>query len=363
MKHGIDLHHPPLAWTAVTWAPSLLYSAYQHLRGWLFARQWRQVRRLDTPVLSVGNLTVGGTGKTPVTAFLAEYLIGRGFRPVILSRGYGGRSGGDGDASGVKVVADGQSVLMNPTTAGDEPYLLAMKLPGVPVLCHPDRYTAGRWAERHLHPDIILLDDGFQHMKLHRDFDLLLMDGLSPLGNGRVLPAGPLREPAKALRRATAVLLTRCPEAASADHATMWLERIAPEVPVHTSEFRPAGLFPAEGSPSTDLAGFRDKRVVAFCGIAHPGQFFRMLGDAGLELGACLAFDDHQPYGEAERKRIVAACERSGAIAALTTRKDLVKIKSGGLPCPLYGVELEIQLHQYEWLEAMVAKLLPGGGC
>jgi tetraacyldisaccharide 4'-kinase len=314
---------------------------------------------LSTPVLSVGNLTVGGTGKTPVTAFLAEYMTGQGLRPVIVSRGYGGRSAGTADRNAVKVVSDGQSVLLDPFSAGDEPYLLAMKLPGVPVLCHPDRYMAGRWAERHFQPDIILLDDGFQHMKLHRDYDLVLMDALSPMGNGRVLPAGPLREPPTALRRATAVLLTRCRDSESGDHARLWLERIAPELPVHTSEFKPAGLCPANGSPAAGLHEFSGKRVVAFCGLAHPGQFFRMLADAGLNVGQCLAFDDHQSYGDAEHRRITAACEDIGAVAALTTRKDLVKIQSTPLPCPLYAVDMELHLHQREWLAAMVAGLLP----
>ncbi|MBN2432355.1 MAG: tetraacyldisaccharide 4'-kinase [Acidobacteria bacterium] len=357
MKYGIDLHRPPLLWTILAWAPSQLYRMYQYLRGWLFAHGWRRIHRLKTPVLSVGNLTVGGTGKTPVTAFLAEYLANKGYRTVIISRGYGGRSVPQREPDAVKVVSDGQRVLLNAAAAGDEPYLLANKVPGAAVLCHPDRLRAGRWAEEHLRPDIILLDDGFQHMRLHRDYNLLLMDGRRPLGNGRVLPAGPLREPAVAIRRADAILLTRCEVSSPPPDLIRRLGLITPDVPVYTSNFRLTTLYAAAQNSDISLSRFKGKPVVAFCGIAHPQQFFRMLTAAGLQLRAVLTFDDHQDYSAAEEQRIVAACNRTGAVAALTTRKDQVKLPAVELPCPLYGVDMALHLHQPDWLTQMESHL------
>jgi len=353
MKYGVDIHQPSSLWTLVAWAPSRLYAVYQHLRGWLFAHGWRTVHRLRTPVVSVGNLTVGGTGKTPVTAYLAEYLREEGCRPVIISRGYGGHPHSTKES--VKVVSDGRQVLLDAAHAGDEPFLLASRLPGVPVICHPDRVRAGRWAEEHLQPDVILLDDGFQHMRLHRDFNLLLMDAGRPLGNGQVLPAGPLREPPRAIRRADVILLTRCPDTGSLPPLFRHLGPLAPDVPIYSSHFRLAALLTLGQGAALPLSHVSGKRVVAFCGLAHPQQFFRMLESAGLEIRDTLAFDDHQTYSAAEAERIAAACRRAGAGAALTTGKDLVKMQSVVLPCPLYGVDMALHLHQPEWLARLVS--------
>ena len=158
-------------------------------------------------MISVGNITVGGTGKTPATAFIARLLIGRGLKVAVLSRGYGGSMEGE-----TAIVADGRTILLDAGQCGDEPYLLAATVPGLMVVMGADRYSAGMLAMERLSPDIFLLDDGFQHLRLRRDLDILLVDWARPFGNGRTLPAGLLREPLSAVQRADLVVYTRCPQ-------------------------------------------------------------------------------------------------------------------------------------------------------
>lgn len=166
-----------------------LYGLGARGRRTFYDRGWVRPKHLPCPVLSIGNLVAGGTGKTPLTAFLAQHLRAAGCRVAILSRGYGGR------ASGINVVSDGQRIFLKPPQAGDEACLLAQKLPGIPVVTGADRFQAGLQAWERFHPDLFLLDDGFQHFQLYRDLDVVLLDAARPFGNGRLLPRGPLREP------------------------------------------------------------------------------------------------------------------------------------------------------------------------
>ena len=171
------------------------YGELLRVRAWAYATGLLPSRRLGRPVISVGNITVGGTGKTPMTALIARYLMGQGKRVAVLSRGYGGTSRGE-----ARIVSDGSKLLLSASEAGDEPYLLAKELPGLMVVIGHDRYEAGRLAERELNPDLFILDDGFQHLRLQRDLNILLLDGRNPFGNGLTLPAGLLREPRSAHR-------------------------------------------------------------------------------------------------------------------------------------------------------------------
>jgi tetraacyldisaccharide 4'-kinase len=347
---------PPPLWSLAARPLAALYRGASAVRAALYRRNPRRVERLSRPVVSVGNLTVGGTGKTPVTAWLARELTAAGFAPAILSRGYGGEKPAGYTKDRILLVSDGVKIHLGPRWAGDEPYWLAWKLPGVPVLCHPERARAGRWAEKNLVVDVFLLDDGFQHLALHRDFNLLLLDGAAPFGNGRVLPAGPLRESPKALARADAVLLTRCP-ADDGDPAAEAVSRLAGKIPVFTSEFSPARLLNADGTAAGTLADFTGRRVVACAGIARPDQFFRMLEQAGFEVVNRLAFADHQTYGEDEAQRIAAACRAAGAEMIVTTEKDLVKMQDLPLEIPLLALEIELRLHQPGLLPLLLSKI------
>lgn len=186
---------------------ALAYGLLQRLRAALYRSGFVASRRLPRPVVSIGNIAAGGTGKTPVTAHIARLLIGQGLSVAVLSRGYGGTLEGR-----CAVVSDGTSMLMTAEECGDEPYLLASTMPGLIVVIGPDRYQAGCLALERLNVDIFLLDDGFQHLRLQRDLDILLLDCAKPFGNGWTLPAGLLREPPAAVRRADLIIRTRCPE-------------------------------------------------------------------------------------------------------------------------------------------------------
>lgn len=347
----------PPAWSGPLLAgPGWLWGWAQGLRRRRYSSGRRRSARLDRPVLAVGNLTLGGTGKTPVVALLAEKCLAAGHRPAVLSRGYGGRG-----SPGVRLVSDGERMLLGPEAAGDEPCLLARLLPGVPVVCHPSRKMAGDWLLRHgLVPDLFILDDGFQHLSLHRDFNLLLLDGRRPFGNGRVFPAGPLREPVAAAQAADAWLITRHDPAAEAAGCLDGLRRLAGQRPLFRARFAPGGVVDTEGRPAGDLSELSGRRVVAFCGLARPGQFFASLVEAGVDPVAAVAFGDHQSYGTAERERLEAAAVGAGATDFLTTAKDLVKLTPGYLSRPVRAVSLRVDLLEGEALPRLVEERLFG---
>jgi len=295
--------------------PSYVYGAVMLLRAWCYKYGLCKVRRLPRPVISVGNLTVGGTGKTPVTAWIARQLLEQGLQVVVLSRGYGGSLEGQ-----VAVVADGQNLLLTPDQCGDEPYLLASTIPGLMVVIGSDRYQAGQLAMERLRPDVFLLDDGFQHLRLQRDLDILLMDCRRPLGNGRVLPAGPLREPASARQRANVVVYTRC---AATDAPAIIDQR----VPQFFARHRIASFRRLSDGAELALEQLQGDKVAAFAGIADPQGFFDGLRQRGIELPATVALADHEAYGATTRAQVEALLQQTGAEWLLTTEKDGVKLR------------------------------------
>ncbi len=275
-------------------------------------------RRLARPVISVGNLAVGGSGKTPVAALVARLLTDAGERPAILSRGYGRTD----PVPGVTVVSDGTRLRADLARAGDEPLMLARALPGTAVLVCPDRFLAGRLAERHLGATVHLLDDGFQHLPLARDLDLLLVDA-ADLARPRTLPAGRLREPLDAARFADAILIEGTDSDPDAVDALT-----AAGVPDDTPRFT---LFrdlepPVEETPGGPRPLPAGTRVLAVCGIARPERFLHALEGSGVAVAGHDVFRDHHPYTAADLARIAARVRETGAGAVLTTEKDLVRL-------------------------------------
>jgi len=325
---------------------SLIYSLAVRVRAQLYAAGIRHSRRLGRPVVSVGNLSVGGTGKTPMVALLARDLIAGGRRVAVLTRGYGGTTKG-----GCRVVSDGTGLLATAAECGDEPCLLARSVSGLIVVVGSDRFQAGRMALERFSPDLFILDDGFQHLRLHRDLNILLLDGRRPFGNGRLLPAGLLREPVSAVRRADLVVLTRCGDTEVTIPVT--------GVPVCRSSHRLKGFAPLDGGPVAPFSALRGRRGVACAGIADPGSFFSALREAGVELSAALAFTDHCRYGEGEMGLLKRAFVRTGADFLITTEKDAVKLSSFGSALgEAYAAVLEIELHDPAVLTNEVEKLL-----
>lgn len=302
-----------------------IYGMAVRVRNFLYDAGRVKPRKLSCPVISVGNLTVGGTGKTPMAIWLAEMLKAAGFRPAVISRGYRGRAEKTGGIAG-----DGKRVLMSPETAGDEACLMAAKLKGVPVLVGADRFRSGRTALEKFRADVVILDDGFQHRRLARDLDVVLVDGAEGFGNGWLAPRGILREPLASLGRAHALVLTRCD--AGAEATAQELSRLAPGKPVFRSvheahvlgvETGDGGFF--EGGPV--LEEWPKARILAFSGIARNREFFRTVEHLGGSVREFLEFSDHQEYTLEDVDNILAFARQCGADALATTEKDYVKLK------------------------------------
>jgi tetraacyldisaccharide 4'-kinase len=293
---------------------SLIYALILRLRAVLYRIGLLKRKRLPCPVISIGNLTVGGTGKTPVTAHIARLLLAQGYRVAVLSRGYGGTLEGT-----CVVVSDGASVMVQPEQCGDEPYLLASTIPGLMVVTGSDRYAAGMMAMEQLAPDVFLLDDGFQHLRLQRDLNILLLDYKRPFGNGWTLPAGLLRETRSAAQRADLIIHTRCP-------ASISFIRDAVGIPACSARYDLVDAVPVSEGPPVSFANLKRLTIVAFAGIAEPHAFFEGLRDQGLNIVATICFPDHAEYNHEQIGEILNAMRATAADLAITTEKDGVKL-------------------------------------
>ncbi len=285
---------------------------------------YRRIKRKSLPgfVISVGNLTVGGTGKTPTSCMLAEWALGEGYRVAILSRGYGGKY-----RKKVLAVSDGEKITVGPTQSGDEPYLLARKLRGVPVVISKKRYLAGLFANKKFDTNFFILDDGFQHLALERDMDLVLIDASSPFGNGHLLPWGTLREPIAQLKRADAFIITRSGHESRENELLGLLTKRYPTKPIFRGDHIPERIvFPGQNRVYEPefLSG---KRVMAFAGIAQPEAFKETLIGLGTDLIFFKSFRDHHSFTDNEIQELVARKERMNVDYLLTTEKDWVRLE------------------------------------
>jgi tetraacyldisaccharide 4'-kinase len=312
----------------------------------LYEREWRVRRRLSCRVLSVGSLTVGGSGKTPAAAWVAAALRRRGYRVVLATRGYGRRQAED-----VTVVSDGRTLCTDPPRAGDEALVLAAHAPGVPVLVGRDRGVLGLRAIAAFGAQVLVLDDGFQHHRLARDGELLVVDGRFGLGNGRLLPRGPLREPAQVVSRAGAICVVdgplRKPDA-------LLLDEVAPEALRFEARRRPSSLRPLAGGVLAAPNLLEGMEVGMIAAIAGPEGFRRTLEGLGARVVAQRCFRDHHRY----RARDLRGLRRQAEVW-VTTEKDAVKILPswmGGVDLRVLGVELEVEggAGLVDWLEGCV---------
>jgi tetraacyldisaccharide 4'-kinase len=274
------------------------------------------------PVVAIGNLSSGGTGKTPMAHLVAAHLQSRGRRVTLLSRGHGG-SGESGRTP--RIVSDEEQVLLEPEAAGDEPVLLARFLPGVPVIVGRDRRASGRLAVSTFAPDVIVLDDALQYWQLHRDLDIVLLDARRPFDNGFVLPRGLLREPPAHLKRAGIVVLTRAdrvPPDLLAQHVKQ-AQHLAPGAEVFTAAHAPVSWVRAADGVLLPLDALAQQEALAFSGIADGKAFVDTVGTLGVRVTASRDFGDHYAY---DAEDIAALASENSGQAAVTTEKDLVKI-------------------------------------
>ena len=323
---------------------SFLYGQVVDARAGLYASGALRVHRLSAPVISVGNLTFGGTGKTPFVEFLARRMRFEGYRPAILSRGYGRRS------RGVVVVSLGDGPLVAPEIGGDEPVALAARLPGVAVVVGERRAAAGE-AGAMLNADLFILDDGYQHLALARDVNLLLLDSRDPFGGGKLFPAGRLREPVQAIERADAVIFTRAARGEPDDNALKTVALRRPGAPVFHARIRPDGLRDESGSP-VPVRDVARRRCVAVSGVAEPARFAAALLELDLVPEESFVFGDHHRYTAGDLRRIRKAADRTGASLVVTTEKDAVKL-AGRISLPIVTVRLEVEIAEpgfFPWL-------------
>jgi tetraacyldisaccharide 4'-kinase len=306
----------------------LLYAQAVGARRRWFERHPDLRRRLSSPVISVGNLSVGGTGKTPLVAYLAQQLLARGERPAILSRGYRRHE----LAEGVVVVSDGHRTLEGVDRAGDEPLMLARMVPDAIVAVCEERYLAGALAESRLGATVHVLDDGFQHVQLARDLDILVTR-CGEIGQGRVLPFGRLRESAAAAARADLVVVMDADEDAARSEA--WELGISQFAAV-TRKLGATGATGAAGAVGA---------VFAVAGIGQPERFFAMLREAGYRVAGTMAFRDHHRYDGNDAAKIAAAARQAGADAVVTTAKDAVRFERiEPLPFTLMTIEMSLDV-------------------
>lgn len=333
-------------------ALALIYGAALRLRNRYYGRP-STVYRAAVPVLSVGNLTVGGTGKTPLVAWLATRIADAGRAPAVVTRGYGGTVG-----RGPVVLSGGNGPTLGPDACGDEPYLLASMLPGVPVVVGSDR-VAGADAAARSGCDVVILDDGFQHRRLARDLDIVLLDAGNPFGNGRLLPAGPLRELPSALGRADVVMITRSRHEETGDDIERVVRAHNADAPVLRAGHRRTGFFDGAGR-----AAERPRRAVVFCAIGNPGSFRSDVAAEGVEVVAFETRRDHHRYDARELRDLRGLASSLDAVL-VTTEKDRVRLPpagEGGDRPPVLTLRIEAEPFDPGALDVAVQRAIAGSG-
>lgn len=308
-------------------AVNLLTYPYQLVvcaRLWLYQQGWLKAKQLPCPVISVGNVTVGGTGKTPMTMWVAQYLASRGKKVAILSRGYRRHS-----REKFLLVSNGKDVLVRPSDAGDEPFLMATRCPGVIVAVGANRYQLGKWVLAQLAVDCIVLDDGFQHLNLSRDLNVLLVDVSDSKGMQSLLPIGRLREPLSAAQRATDIIFTRVVEPTGIKELQHALElAVGRTINPILTKFEIQNLICSNDERTHDLSWLQGKRICLFSGVANAGSFRRLVERLDTQVVDELVFPDHMSYTEETIRQIQERAEAAQAQVCVTTEKDFVKIKS-----------------------------------
>jgi len=324
---------------------SPLYSAAMRLRTFLYTKGILKQNRLPALVISVGNLTLGGTGKTPLVYYITKKLLQIGKKPAILSRGYGGRA-----RAQINIVSDGKDILLSAGESGDEPRLLAENLPGVPVLTGNKRSVTGWHAIKKLGANVIVLDDGFQHLSVQRDIDLVLFHADTLLSTNRVLPGGDLREPLAALQRAHGFIITGLTPDNNIKVQTFQksLNQRFQDKPVFTARYHPLPLLKkglARTISTIHAAEAAKMLLYGFCGIANPESFQQVLSRGKYNIVGFKTFRDHHLYTKPDIQDLTEYARKNGAEALITTAKDFVKLKTL-IPSdfPIFSLNIEANL-------------------
>ncbi len=330
---------------------SKVYGGAVKLRRIFYKKAVLKSKRLPCPIISIGNITVGGTGKTPMAIYVAQVVKQLGYKVAIISRGYKGKAEKVGG-----IVSDGSVLLMTSEIAGDEPYMMANRLKDVPVIVGKNRFKVGRLAIRKFDPDVIILDDGFQHLTLRRDLDLVLLDYRKPFGNGHLLPRGVMREPVSALLCANAIILTRSDTVNDNETPSLpkKLRSYERKKPVYRTFHRPFVYKIINGEKkifeknmqealrqSSDC--IKGRTVFAFSGLADNHSFRQTVKSLKCNVSGFMEFPDHHPYSERDLDEILSAAKKSMSDCIITTEKDYVRIAHKiDWPDDLFVIGIEI---------------------
>ncbi|MBV9211385.1 MAG: tetraacyldisaccharide 4'-kinase [Acidobacteria bacterium] len=336
---------------------SALYGAATRARLMLYRAGALRAEKIPAPVISVGNITTGGTGKTPLVAWLARHAAERGERVCILTRGYG-----RADESKQVLVSDGATVLAEEREAGDEPRLLAEMLKGsAAVICNADRVAAARWALENLQSTLFILDDGFQHLAIERDLDLVAIDATNAWGGGQLLPLGRLREPLAGLKRADALILTRAHLATDLNQLRAEAARVSGGLPVLVSRTRTTRVrrLSVELNDEEHVIGASlPQPIAAFCALGNPQNFFAHLKSDGRTLSYTRSFRDHHVYTQSDVDALTLEAKKHGSRALITTAKDAVKLCGLSFELPCYVNEIEVSFDDERQMIALIGKAL-----
>ena len=340
---------------------SPLYSLLMTIRGSFYRKGLMKQHRLEVPVISVGNLVLGGTGKTPLVQYIARLLQQQGRKPAVLSRGYKGSA-----TDSINVVSTPDTVLLDAVDAGDEPRLLAEKLPGIPVITGKKRFITGRYAIDSFGADTLILDDGFQHIALKRDLDLVLFSARKGLGNGHVLPGGELREPLSELKRAGAIIISNvdAPQDSKVQEFISFMKARFPGKPLFTASYHPEHvLLRIHGDKKETITRTAAGMIplYGFCGIAGPESFKITLEKNGLKIIGFQDFPDHHDYSAADIRSLLDNARSAGADGLITTEKDWVKLRRlfpQEMPLLVQPVQLRLSEDFDRFLTSNLAALL-----
>lgn len=317
---------------------SSIYGLGVRARLFLYGTGVLKGSRLPCKVISVGNITLGGTGKTPTVEYIANLLKEEGVDVVVLSRGYGGRM-----ERSFGVVSDGKQILLSPGEAGDEPHMLAQRLEGIPILIGRRRALSGRYASTQFHPRVAILDDGYQHLRVKRDVDVLLVDSQDGFGNGYLFPRGPLREPLDQLRRADLFIVTKVEELNSCGELEERIKSHNKDAIIFHSTYSSDYLTDLNGGKRLPVGYIKGRRVVALSGIANPAYFRHLLEGAGAKVEEEIIFPDHHVYSRQDIPTIQRGTHKAECI--VTTEKDankLSRVVKGDFPIMSLGISVKI---------------------
>jgi tetraacyldisaccharide 4'-kinase len=300
---------------------SALYAGVVYCRNLLFDIRLIRIRKLPVPVISIGNLTTGGTGKTPAVVHIATLLIENGYKVAILSRGYKRNS------KGYVVVSDGEKILADTDIGGDEPVMISSAVPGAVVAVHEKRYHGGKFLIKDYNVDLVILDDGFQHRSLHRDLDIVLINASRFDHIRAYLPAGRLRESLRSLRRADIVVATKFDDNVSLSSLKRLVHKYAP-VPVIGANLKPVNYIDVRGTRAVGLESIIDKQAYLFTGIAEPDEFYSTVRNTGVVVKGTHRYRDHYRFRESDVTALLFEAETAGADVLVTTEKDAVRLHS-----------------------------------